>query len=56
MTRLIQAGLIGIVGLAALVAAGPSLVRLVQALLPLVLVAGVVAAVLRMVWWLTGSR
>jgi hypothetical protein len=50
MTKLLQAGLIGSVTLAALIAAGPTLIRLTQALIPLVLVIGVVAVVLRVVW------
>jgi hypothetical protein len=50
MTRLIQVGLVGIVGLAALITAGPTILRLVQALVPLVLVIGVMAIVLRVVW------
>jgi hypothetical protein len=37
-------------GLVALVAAAPVLARLASALVPLVLVAGIVAAVLRLVW------
>ena len=56
MTRLIQTLVLAIVGLAALAAAGPVLIRLVGALVPLVLVVGVVVAVLRAVWWMTGSR
>jgi hypothetical protein len=53
MTRLIQAGLIGSVTLAALIAAGPTLIRLTQALIPLVLVIGVVVVVMRVVWVFT---
>jgi hypothetical protein len=41
------------VGLVALVAAGPTLVSLAEALVPLVLVVGVVVAVLRVVWFYT---
>jgi hypothetical protein len=50
MNKLIQALLLGIFGLAALVAAGPTLIKLVGALIPLVMVVGVVVAVLRVVW------
>ncbi len=41
------------VGLVVLVAAGPIIVCLARALVPLVLVIGVVAAVLRAVWFYT---
>ena len=37
-------------GLVTLAVAGPTLTRLIAALVPLVLVAGIVAAVLRLVW------
>jgi len=50
MNKLIQALLLGIAGLAALIAAGPTITKLVGALIPLVLVVGVVVAVLRVVW------
>lgn len=39
-----------VVGLAALAVAGPALTRLIAALVPLVLVGGIVSAVLRVVW------
>jgi hypothetical protein len=42
-----------VVGLGALLAAGPALARLAGALVPLVLVVGVVTAVLRLVWFYT---
>jgi hypothetical protein len=42
-----------VIGLAALAVAGPALARLASALVPLVLVGGVVAAVLRLVWTYT---
>jgi hypothetical protein len=42
-----------IVGLATLAAEGPGLARLVDAVIPLVLVIGIVVAVLRLVWWYT---
>lgn len=44
-----------ILGLLALVTAGPTLVCLAQALVPLALVVGVVVAVLRLVWFHTGG-
>ena len=50
MSRLIQALLCGIFGLAALIAAAPAITKLADALIPLVLVIGVVIAVLRVVW------
>jgi hypothetical protein len=50
VSKLIQALLLGIVGLVALVAAGPTITKTIQAATPLVLVLGVVAAVLRLVW------
>lgn len=50
MTKLIQAAFLTVVGLAALIAAGPTLVRLIQTLIPLVLVIGVVTVVVRVVW------
>jgi hypothetical protein len=42
-----------VAGLVVLAAAGPAITKLVQAFVPLVLVLGVVAAVLRVVWWYT---
>jgi len=39
-----------VVGLVALAVAGPTLARLISGLVPLVLVAGITAAVLRLVW------
>lgn len=56
MNRLVQALLLGIVGLAVLAAAGPTLTKLVGALVPLVLVLSIGAAVLRCVWWLCGPK
>lgn len=50
VNRLVTALVLLIVGLAALAAAGPTLTRLTSALVPLVLVLGIVAAVLRLVW------
>jgi hypothetical protein len=53
MSKLVQALLLVIVGLAALITAGPTITRLVRALVPLVLVVGVVVAVLQLVRYFT---
>ncbi len=53
MTKFLQAALPVVVGLVALAAVGPTLARLIGALVPLVLVVGIVVAVLRVVWWYT---
>ena len=53
MNKLIQASLLGIVGLVVLTAAGPTLSRLISALVPLVLVVGIVVAVLQLVRYFT---
>jgi hypothetical protein len=53
MKGLIQAGLVALVGLVAVAAAGPTLTKLAGALVPLVLVVGVVVVVLRLVWCYT---
>lgn len=50
MNRLVSLVAFGVVGLAALAVASPALARLISALVPLVLVAGIVAVVLRLVW------
>ena len=50
MNNLISALVVLVAGLAALAVAGPALARLAGALVPLVLVVGIVAAVLRLVW------
>jgi hypothetical protein len=50
VNRLISLVALGVVGLAALAVAGPTLTRLIAALVPLVLVGGIVAAILRLVW------
>jgi hypothetical protein len=42
-----------VTGLIALIAAGPTITKLVGALIPLVLVVGIVGAVLRCVWFYT---
>jgi hypothetical protein len=53
VTKIVPTLLVVVVGLAALSAVGPTLVRVIGALVPLVLVAGVVIAVLRLVWFYT---
>lgn len=53
MNKLLPTLLFVIVGLVALVDAGPTLAHLIGALVPLVLVVGVVVAVLRLVWFYT---
>jgi hypothetical protein len=53
MTKLISTLVLLVVGLVALGSVGPSLTRLVSALVPLVLVVGIVVAVLRLVWFHT---
>ena len=53
MTKLLSTVMLLVVGLAALAVAGPALGKLVSALVPFVVVAGVVAALLRWVWWYT---
>ena len=50
MTKAVQALTLAVVGLVAIAAVGPALARLISALVPLVLVVGAVAAVLRTVW------
>lgn len=50
MTRLTQTALLVLVGLVVLAAASPALIKLVSALVPLALVLGVLAAVLRIMW------
>jgi hypothetical protein len=50
LSKLASVLVLVVVGLVALVAAGPTLTRLVTAFVPLVLVAGIVVAVLRLVW------
>jgi hypothetical protein len=42
-----------VVGVAAVAAAAPALMRVTDALIPLILVAGIVTAVLRLVWFYT---
>lgn len=53
MNKLIQAALLTAVGLAVLAVASPALIKLAGALVPLVVVVGIVVAVLRAVWFYT---
>jgi hypothetical protein len=53
MTKLHSTLLAVVVGLVALSAAGPTIAHLIHALVPLVLVVGVVSAILRLVWFYT---
>jgi hypothetical protein len=55
MNRLIQPLLLGIVALAVLTTAGPTINRLIDALVPLILVVGIVVAVLQLVRYYTRS-
>jgi hypothetical protein len=56
VNKLLHLGLLALAGLVVLAAAGPTLTKLAGALVPLVLVVGVVVAALRLVWWMTGPR
>jgi hypothetical protein len=47
---------LAILGLVVLAAASPALVRLAGALVAPVVAGGIVVALLRCVWWLTGPR
>jgi hypothetical protein len=53
MTKLISTLALVVVGLVALGSVGPSLTRLINAFVPLILVVGIVVAVLRLVWFYT---
>jgi hypothetical protein len=53
VNRLVEVVVLGIVGLVVLTAAGPTISRLIAALVPLVLVVGIVVAVLRLVGYYT---
>jgi hypothetical protein len=53
VNKLVSIMVIGLMGLIALIAAGPILVGLAHSLVPLVLVVGIVSAVLRAVWFFT---
>jgi hypothetical protein len=56
MSKLINVLVLGVIGLVVLDATGPTITRLISALVPLVLAVGIVVAILRCVWWLTGPR
>ena len=53
MNKLVNFMLAGLLGLVVLTAAGPILIRLVNALVPLVIVVGIVVAVLHLVFTYT---
>jgi hypothetical protein len=53
VTKFIWTVVLAVLGLVALGAVGPRIAQLIHAFVPLVLVLGVVAAVLRVVWWYT---
>jgi hypothetical protein len=53
VTKLLSTLAMVVMGLVALAVIGPTLTRLIGALVPLVLVVGVVAAFLRIVWTYT---
>ncbi len=53
MTKLISTLAVVVLGLVALGAVGPRIAEIINAMVPLVLVAGIVAAVLRAVWFYT---
>lgn len=56
MNRLIQALVLVIVGLVVLAAASRALIALAEALATPLVACGIVVALLRCVWWLTGPR
>ncbi|MHB8243574.1 MAG: hypothetical protein ACYDHN_16500 [Solirubrobacteraceae bacterium] len=56
MTKLLHATLAGIVAVVVLAAATPALTKLASALVAPLLIVGIIAALLRCVWWLTGPR
>ncbi len=53
MTKLITTLAVVVLGLVALGAVGPRIAQIIGALVPLVLVVGVVVAVVRVVWFYT---
>ncbi len=53
MSKLLSTTGLLVVGLIAIAVSGPALARLASALVPLVLVAGIVVALLRAVWFFT---
>lgn len=56
MTKLIQVLLLSVIGLAVLDAASGPLTKLAGALVTPILVGGLIAGLLRCVWWMTGPR
>jgi hypothetical protein len=56
MSKLASMLALAIVGLVVLAYATPALTKLASALVPLAVVIGIVVALLRCVWWLTGPR
>lgn len=56
MTKLIQVLLLSVIGLTVLDAASGPLTKLSEALVTPILVGGLIAGLLRCVWWLTGPR
>jgi hypothetical protein len=56
MNKLVQAVLLGLIGLAVLAAATPALIKLAGALVTPIVVGGIIAALLRCVWFYTGPR
>ncbi len=56
MNKLVQILLLGLVGLVVIAASSRSLIALAGALVVPIVAGGIVAALLRCVWWLTGPR
>ena len=56
MNKLIQVLLLSVIGLTVLDAASGPLTKLAGALVTPILVGGLIAGLLRCVWWLTGPR
>ncbi len=56
MTKLLQAALLGLVWLVVIAASSRALIALAGTLVMPIVAAGIVAALLRCVWWLTGPR
>jgi hypothetical protein len=53
VNKLLSTLMVVVAGLVVLAAAGPTATKFIQACVPLALVLGIVAAVLRVVWWYT---
>lgn len=56
MNKLIDLGLLALVGLVVLAATSRALIALAGALQPLLVIVCVAVVLLRCVWWLTGPR